>query len=159
MHPLLPTGGEQFPYSLRFEYRESYLIAYLTCGQNSVESSLSGFSTIAKECHIGRYKRVLVVDALEPELSFVEASVFASRLFAVGLQGLTVAVVRFQHTVSEAYLFSETVAWNNGVHMKVFTSMAAAELWLTKAPIGAAMPRLPAQTANQMATNPHAVNR
>jgi hypothetical protein len=115
---------------VRFENRDSYLLAHITGHGESLETTRGTWRTIAAECKTRGFTKVLILEDIEGELPFMEQFAFADGLGKIGFDGITVAFVdaKPEHFVNNK--FAEDVAVNRGAHGRMLRDVAEAEAWL-----------------------------
>lgn len=130
MNAPVAVQGNSILDGVRFENHPAFLCAYLAGDHCDVERYLACFRAIAKECRARHKQRVLVVDDLQPDLSFLQVCAWINRMFSFGVQGLTISIARGHCHRPELYQFGETLALNQGLNLRIFFNTAAAERWL-----------------------------
>jgi hypothetical protein len=119
-------------YQLSIELKAGYLHCRVT-GENTTRNVAGYMEEVMRECATRGVPRVLIEEQLTgPRLPTFEVFAMVSR-----------GTVRFQRTlIAMAYVdvnavgdgmrFAEDVAVNRGFPVRVFTTVAAAEEWLTR---------------------------
>lgn len=117
-------------YSLTFTQKPTYLHVVVT-GSNTKENVGRYLEEILRECMARRCSRLLIEERLVgPRLGTVD-------VFQIAVEGSGRAQGRFEaiafvdvNAEGDLMKFSETVATNRGLPVKVFASVADAEKWL-----------------------------
>lgn len=118
-------------YRLKIEDRKSYLYAYVS-GKDSMEVSLAYWKEIFDTCKRLNYHNVLVEEDLQGSpvtVDYFEFGIFLSNI--VKDFRLKIAFIDRHTSHAPDNLFSETVAKNRGVHVKVCKNIEIAEGWLS----------------------------
>jgi CO dehydrogenase/acetyl-CoA synthase gamma subunit (corrinoid Fe-S protein) len=117
-------------YSLTFTQKPTYLHAVVT-GSNTKENVTHYLEEIHRECTARRSSKLLIEERLVgPRLGTVD-------VFQIAVEGSRRAQGKFKaiafvdvNAQGDLMKFSETVATNRGLPVKVFASVADAEKWL-----------------------------
>jgi hypothetical protein len=118
-------------YHLSITRRSTYLHAIVT-GENTRENISNYLIELRQECKSQNCFRVLVEERLTgPRISLMD-------VFEVADKGSIEAIGAFEaiayvdvYAVSNAMYFAETVARNRGIPIRMFSTVSAAEQWLT----------------------------
>jgi hypothetical protein len=115
---------------VRFENRNSYLLAHITGRGEDLETTRATWRSIAAECKQRGAVKLLILEEIEGQLPFMEQYAFADGLGKIGFDGIAVA---FVDAKPEQYInnkFAEDVAVNRGALGRMFQSVTEAEAWL-----------------------------
>jgi hypothetical protein len=115
---------------VRFESRESYLLAHITGRGEELETTRATWRSIAAECKQRGFARVLILEDIEGELPFMQQYAFADGLSHLGFDGTKVAFVDAKPEQFTNNKFAEDVAVNRGALGRMFQTVAEAEAWL-----------------------------
>ncbi len=107
---------------------DGYLLFHVT-GSDSLEYSTEYFSSIAQECKQKDYKKALVIEELEGQLSTVDMFELGKRLSKI-MSGIWVAFIDLVPEHHQENRFAENVAVNRGGTARVFQDRSEAENWL-----------------------------
>jgi hypothetical protein len=124
-------GGPAF--DLRFEDRDAYLYAFVSGPRDAAEVTLGYWQEIVAECGRRNADKILVEEDFPNQLSATEIYTVMRSVAAVLPVGLQVAFVDRWAEHDDLNMFAETVAVNRGVHGRVFSTVDAASMWLTRA--------------------------
>lgn len=118
-------------FQLRFEYRPDYLYILVKSERIDFESALSIWQEIAEECGKSGYQKILI-DRDVPKL-LPEADLFwlRSELPKMGLRNFLIAIADYHEENYKLNRFADTVSNNRGVSTGTFTTVKAAEQWLS----------------------------
>jgi hypothetical protein len=117
-------------YKLVFEYRPEYLYAFVTGEKDSYEISKQYWQEIAGECKNAGYKRVLIEEDIEQNVSMSDMYQFCAEIPNLGFFGIRVAFVDRKQDQQQLNQFGETVATNRGLLSRVFNNFEDGEKWL-----------------------------
>ena len=118
-------------YKINIRAEDGYIYAHVT-GKESLENSWAYWREIAAACAEHGFKKVLVEDYLEGEISTIEVHTFAKEFTKrTGIPlGAKIASVSVPEKLPSQG-FAETVATNwAGVNVKVFIDTNEAKQWL-----------------------------
>ena len=118
-------------YEINIKVEDGYIYAHVT-GKESLKNSWAYWREIAKACAEHGFKKVLVEDYLEGEISTIDTHTFAKEFSErTGIPlGSKIASVSLPEKLP-VQQFAETVALNwAGVTVKVFTDINEAKKWL-----------------------------
>ena len=117
-------------YTITFESRPEYLYAFVTAGKENHEMSQAIWDEIAKECKLAKCESLLV----EQDIPEVDITYFEKYEC---VNNLVTQLLRINVAFSDKYInqmdlnkFTELVATNRGLTVKVFTNFDEAEKWL-----------------------------
>lgn len=110
------------------QVRDGYLLFNVT-GSDSLEFSTEYFSSIANECKQRGFKKALVIEELEGQLSTVEMFELGKRLSKI-MGGIQVAFIDLVPEHHKDNCFAENVAVNRGGTAQVFQDISRAKNWL-----------------------------
>ena len=117
---------------VRFEHRGHYLFALISGEEEDLATSQANWRLIANTCKAGNYKRVMIVEEIEAELSFMDQFEFASGLTELGFDGIKTAFVDKKLEQFDNNKFAEDVAVNRGANGRLCRTVEEAEAWLLK---------------------------
>lgn len=118
------------PYTLVFEYRPEYLYAFVTGEKDSYEISKQYWQEIAAECKKAGFKKVLIEEDIEQNVSMSDMYQFCAEIPNLGFFGIRVAFVDRFEDQQQLNQFGETVATNRGLLSRVFNNFEDGEKWL-----------------------------
>jgi hypothetical protein len=118
-------------FSLEFHQKATYLHAVVT-GKNSKENVLNYLKEVLRECASRNYSKVLIEERLGgPRLGTLD-------VFSVSSEGASKALGKLKamayvdiNAEGNLMKFAETVAVNRGLPVRVFSTVAEAEKWLS----------------------------
>jgi hypothetical protein len=117
-------------YKLTIMQKPTYLHAIVT-GINSKENVACYLEEIWLECTVRNCFRVLIEEHLEgPRLGTMEVFQIASEASIRGQRQFEAIAVVDVNAEGDLMSFAETVAFNRGLPVAVFTSVSKAEKWL-----------------------------
>ena len=117
---------------VRFEHRGHYLFALISGEDEELATSQANWRLIADTCRAGNYKRVMIVEEIEAELSFMDQFEFAAGLTELGFNGIKTAFVDQKIEQFDNNKFAEDVAVNRGANGRLCRTIEEAEAWLLK---------------------------
>ena len=117
-------------YDVRFEDRDSYLLAHITGRGENLEATRTTWRSIAVECKQRGFGKLLILEDIEGQLPFMDQYAFADGLKQIGFDGITVAFVDAKPEQYANNKFAEDVAANRGVNGRMFQTVDEAETWL-----------------------------
>jgi hypothetical protein len=115
---------------VRFENRESYLLAHITGRGEELETTRTTWRSIATECKQRGFTRVLILEEIAGELPIMDQYAFADGLTKLGFDGIKAAFVDAKPEQFTNNKFAEDVAVNRGAHGRMFATVVEAEAWL-----------------------------
>ena len=118
------------PYTLTFECRPQYLYAFVTGEKDSYEISKQYWQEIADECKKSGFKKVLIEEDIEENVSMTDMYQFCAEIPQLGFFGIRVAFVDRRQDQQQLNQFGETVATNRGLLSRVFNNFEDGEKWL-----------------------------
>jgi hypothetical protein len=119
-------------YQLTIEQKSTYLHAVVT-GQNSKENIVGYLEELLRECSDRKSTRVLIEKRLEgPRLAIAEIFDIISDNARRALGKLAAIAYVDIYTTDEMLKFAETVALNRALPLRVFSTVADAQAWLSK---------------------------
>ena len=124
------TPDSAKPFTLTFEYRPEYLYAFVTGEKDSYEISKRYWQEIAAECQKTGFKKVLIEEDIEENVSMSDMYRFCAEIPNLGFFGIRVAFVDRHHDQQQLNQFGETVATNRGLLSRVFNNFEDGERWL-----------------------------
>jgi hypothetical protein len=134
-----PTqGGRLVSYELKIIEKPTYL-HFVVTGENTRDTVAHYMEDVIRTCTERNFPRALVEERLQgPRLGTIDVfclSAAMSMRYIGTLKSLAYVDV---HAVGDTMKFAESVAVNRGFPARVFSTVAAAEKWLTgEAPRGA----------------------
>lgn len=118
------------PYKIEFENRSEYLYAFVTAERETQEMSVAIWEEILRECGRDKCGKILVEqDIPEIDVTYFEKYECVNKLIPE-LMRIDVAFVDKYREQLELNKFTELVATNRGLTVKVFTNFDEAEKWL-----------------------------
>lgn len=118
------------PYQITFTHHPEYLYAFVTAEKETQEMSVAIWEEILKECGQDKYGKILVEqDIPEVDITYFEKYECVNRLIPE-LMRIDVAFADKYIEQLELNKFTELVATNRGLTVKVFTNVKKAEKWL-----------------------------
>lgn len=117
------------PYELTFESREHYLYCLVT-GEESSQTSLAYWREVAEKCDELGFKKALVEEELEGQLSDVDMFRACAEFPKLGLIGKKIAFVDRHADHDHGNRFGRTVAFNRGIDIMIFEHVEDAQKWL-----------------------------
>lgn len=126
------------PYELTFEQRPEYLYAHLQAEATDVDKAVRYWQNIVDKCRELDFKRLLVVQEIPGGLSVTDTFLLATKVAAMGINGIKLAFVDPETHLYETHQFGQMAAGNRGVWVEVFTTIPEAENWLLQ-PMGSSL--------------------
>lgn len=118
------------PYKIEFENRPEYLYAFVTAERETKEMSLAIWEEILQERSRDKCGKILVEqDIPEIDVTYFEKYECVNKLVPE-LMRIDVAFVDKYREQMELNKFTELVATNRGLSVKVFNNFNEAEKWL-----------------------------
>ena len=117
-------------YQINFEHRPQYLYVYVSGEHDSYEISHRYWLEVAGECNRTGYRKVLIDEDIEEDISMAEMFQLATALPQIGFQGVHVAFYDRFAEHADLNQFGELVATNRGLLARVFNNLEEAEKWL-----------------------------
>lgn len=119
-------------YKLTIDQKSAYLHALVT-GQNSRENIVGYLEELLHECAARKCSRVLIEKRLEgPRLAIADIFDIISENSKRALGMLKAIAYVDVYTTVDMLKFAETVALNRALPLRVFSTVAEAEEWLSK---------------------------
>ena len=118
-------------FSITFEERINYLYAGVEAQTYNYEIVSGYCQEIAAECKLSGHTKVLIEEDIAESISMVEAYEISTQVPQKFFAGIQIAFVDTFAEQNELNKFGEIVAVNTGVNGRMFSNVAAAELWLT----------------------------
>jgi len=106
-------------------------LAFHIAGPDTIEVSLSYFPKVADMCKQKGFKKALIIEELEGDISAADMFTLTEQLPAI-LRGLKVAFIDLKPNHAKENRFGETVARNRGCNIRVFKDVNEAKTWLTE---------------------------
>lgn len=119
-------------FRLILEHRAGYLYAQVEADRDSYEISRSYWEELANKVRELGVRSLLVKENIPDGFSMSEAFELASELPKMGFASVKIAFVDEFTEQDEINKFSEMVAVNRGLNVKVFNDMNEAERWLVR---------------------------
>ncbi|MEZ5429287.1 MAG: hypothetical protein R2747_23770 [Pyrinomonadaceae bacterium] len=121
---------ESDSYQLKIEHRKDYLYAYVGEGKDSLKTSKEYWLRVLMECNRHNFKKVLIEEDLEGNMTFPELYDFSIWLANLKFHGILITFVDRHLDHYEANQLSELIVTNRGLRGKVFNNFDEAEKWL-----------------------------
>ena len=116
-------------YEVTFEPRKHYLYCFVT-GKDSYQTSIAFWREIAEKCDELGFKKALVEEDLEGQLSDTEMFKACAEAPNLGLLGKKIAFVDRHADHDHGNQFGETVTFSRGIRGFIFGRVEDAEKWL-----------------------------
>ncbi|MCJ7774346.1 MAG: hypothetical protein MUP22_14580 [Desulfobacterales bacterium] len=117
---------------ISYEDRKGYLYAFMTGVRDGVGDAIEYWRQILKECNKRGYRKVLVEQQFDKPLSTMGAFTLVEELLEMIVIKTRIAFVDRDATQNDINMFTETVAVNRGIFVRVFTNINDAVNWLEK---------------------------
>ena len=117
-------------FSIRFEQRSGYLYVFVSGPRDDLGVSTRFWERVHAQAVDSENSRLLVEEDFPNQLSTLELFEIAKRTTEMFGYRFKIAHVDQNASDMELNRFAETVAANRGLHMRVFSTVGAAEEWL-----------------------------
>lgn len=117
-------------YTIEFQQRPKYLYALVSGRHDNIENARKCWLEMLDACHKFDYRKLLVEENIEGNISMEEMYKLASEFPEMGFRDILVAFVDLHPSHQKLNRFGETVATNRGGRVRVFDTVAEAKEWI-----------------------------
>jgi len=116
-------------YTLQVEPRSDYLYFQVE-GDASYETAMGFWREIGRKCKNLRYKKLLIEENLEGQISDAEVFWITARFREFGFIGKKIAFIDRYANHDDGNGFFQLAASNRGIFMRIFKDVDEAEKWI-----------------------------